>query len=209
MRAGPRSLSSLLATVAVIALSVACGGDSNYGSPATDTPAATTTQPALETTATAELTPPDATGSLQLTSSDFADNGEIPTNYTCDGDNISPPLSIAGVPADTASLALTATDIDGPGGDFVHWTIWNIDPTITEVPAATVPQGGVEGQTGRGAPGYFGPCPPAGEHRYVFELYALDEVLALAPATSGKAELLAAMQGHVLSQAELTGIYQR
>jgi Raf kinase inhibitor-like YbhB/YbcL family protein len=104
---------------------------------------------------------------------------------------------------------LTVTDIDGPGGDFVHWTIWNLDPTATELLAGAVPDFGTEGRTGRGDPGYFGPCPPSGEHHYVFELYALDEALDLDPATSGKAELLAAMQGHILDQAKLTGTYAR
>ena len=207
MRDGPRAQLAFLFAVA-LTLAVACGDNDSVSSP-TDTPATVATQPAAGTTATAGLTPTNAQGPLVLTSSDFVDNGEIPTNYTCDGDSISPPLSIAGVPAGTASLELTVTDIDGPGGDFVHWTVWNIDPATTDVPAATVPQGGVQGQTGLGAPGYFGPCPPSGEHHYVFELYALDETLTLDPAASGKAELLAAMQGHIVSQAKLTGTYQR
>ena len=209
MRDGPRAQLAFLfgVTLAVaLTLAVACG-DNDSGSSPTVTPAATATEEVVPTATVGRsgLAPSE----LVLTSSDFADNGEIPANYTCDGDSISPPLSIAGVPAGTASLALTVTDIDGPAGNFVHWTVWNIDPATTDVPAATVPQGGVQGQTGVGAPGYFGPCPPSGEHHYVFELYALDEALSLDPAVSAKAELLAAMQGHILSQAKLTGTYQR
>lgn len=130
---------------------------------------------------------PVAGGAMSLTSSAFADNEPMPVQYTCDGDNISPPLTIDGIPEGAASLALTVIDIDGPGGAFVHWTVWNIDPATTAVPENTVPQGGGEGATSRDEPGYFGPCPPSGTHRYVFTLYVLDAPLQLSELASAEA----------------------
>jgi Raf kinase inhibitor-like YbhB/YbcL family protein len=196
-------LTSLVLTLGL----VACGDDDETGDgPEPTEPPATSasTPPDGET---AEPTEPGA-GALSLTSSVFEDNEPIPAHYTCDGDNVLPPLAISGVPEGTASLAIIVTDLDGPGGDFVHWSVWNIEPATTEIAEASVPAGAVEGATGRGSPGFFGPCPPSGEHRYVFDLYALDETLTL-DATVDKAALLSAMEGQILSQTSLTALYSR
>jgi len=163
---------------------------------------------------------------LQVSSGAFEPGGEIPVQNSCQGANLSPPLEWSGVPEGTQSLALVVDDPDSEPPGFVHWVIYNISPTATGLPEgvpaeATLPDGtlqGVndfalfaeEGQTHPGgAPisriGYDGPCPPAA-HRYVFTLYALDASLDL-PAEATKADLLAAMDGHVLGQAELTGVY--
>jgi Raf kinase inhibitor-like YbhB/YbcL family protein len=178
-----------IALTCTLMLAVACGDDDEDSTDSsTGTPEDVATQPTTSTTATAELTPSDA-AALQLTSGAFEDNGPIPAKYTCNGENILPPLAIAGSPASTTTFAIIVTDLDGPGGDFVHWTVWNIDGTVTEIPEGTVPQGGVEGLTGTGSFGFFGPCPPSGEHRYVFDLYALDAPIKLDPLISGKPEL--------------------
>ena len=157
---------------------------------------------------TRNLTPRSTPEKLQLTSSAFADNGSIPQKYTCDGEEKSPPLAIAGGPEEVETFAIIVTDIDGPGGDFVHWTIWNIAPTTTEIPEGTVPQGSVQGKNRLGGNDFAAPCPPSGVHRYVFDLYALNRVPAISRA-NGKAELLNDMKAHVLDQAQLTGTYGR
>jgi hypothetical protein len=191
-----------IATVLVsflLALGVAaCGDDDDGGASPTSPPAGTP-----EATATSSA--PTA-GSLTLTSSAFADGGAIPTQYTCEGAGISPPLTVGGVPADAQGLALIM--IDTSIGDFVHWTVWNFVPGTTEIAEGTVPQGGVEGATGRAEPGYIGPCPAAGTatHDYVFTLYALDGELTL-DAGADEDALLEAMHGHILNQVSLTGTY--
>ncbi|MBI4021803.1 MAG: YbhB/YbcL family Raf kinase inhibitor-like protein [Candidatus Andersenbacteria bacterium] len=145
---------------------------------------------------------------MKLTSSAWQENGIIPTKYTCDGDDVSPPLTITGVPAGAQSLAMIVDDPDAPAGDWVHWTAWNIPPSINEISEGSTPAGAVEGATDFGKPGYGGPCPPSGEHRYQFKLYALDGTLDL-PASAGKAEVEQAMAGHILGQALLVGRYSR
>jgi hypothetical protein len=143
---------------------------------------------------------------LQLVSSAFSDNGPIPQKYTCDGEEKSPPLVIIGAPEAVETFALIVTDIDGPGNNFVHWTIWNIDSSVRAIPEGAVPQGGVEGQTGLGGSGYVPPCPRGGVHRYAFELYALDTIFELDP-SARKTELLNELEGHILAQVKLTGTY--
>jgi Raf kinase inhibitor-like YbhB/YbcL family protein len=174
-----------------------------------------------ETPATSTPTPP-----LEISSSAFQPDGEIPVQYSCEGANLSPPLEWAGVPEGTQSLALTVDDPDSDPPGFVHWVVYNIPPSSTGlaegVPAeATLPDGTLqgtnsfalyvdEGQTfPSGAPvnriGHDGPC-PSSAHRYVFTLYAIDIVLDL-PAEATMADLLGATEGHVLGEAELTGVY--
>ncbi len=195
----PRFALSGLLTIACVAGMLACDGGGDG--------AATPTEPAPATpTEASGDAQPD--GELQLTSSAFGENEAIPVRYTCDGDNVSPPLTISGVP-DAASLALIVDDPDAPGGSFVHWTVWNIDPATAEVAEGTVPGNGSEGLNGGGRAGYTGPCPPSGTHRYIFTLYALDAALTIDPESSGKAELEVAIEGHILAQAELTGRYER
>lgn len=152
---------------------------------------------------------------FSLSSSAFSPNGSIPPRYTCDGEELSPPLSIGGTPSGTLSLALIVEDPDvpkqlKPDGTFLHWLVYNIPPAVTEMLEGT--RVGTQGENGSGKPGYTGPCPPPQyeprQHRYVFTLYALDATLNL-PAGATKDQVLAAMQGHVIAQARLVGLYQR
>lgn len=146
------------------------------------------------------------TSSMKLSSSAFTT--EIPSMYTCDGENINPPLTISEVPAGTLSLALIVDDPDAPGGTWVHWLVWNIDSTTTEIAENSVPASVTQGTNDFGNAAWGGPCPPSGTHRYFFKLYALDSKLELS-STAKKADLLDAMQGHILQEAELVGNYQR
>lgn len=150
---------------------------------------------------------------MELTSSAFKENDSIPTVYTCDGKDASPPLSWSGAPGGTKSFALIADDPDAPRGTWVHWVLWNLPATATELKEALpilshLPSGAVQGKNDFGNSGYGGPCPPAGTHRYFFKLYALDALLAL-NAGATKSQLEAAMKGHVLAQATLMGTYSR
>lgn len=149
---------------------------------------------------------------MQLTSTTFANNGAIPAKYTCDGEDVNPPLTIAGVPEGTKSLVLIVDDPDVPksireDGIWDHWVVFNIPPDTTEISAGTEPAG-VHGKGTSGDTGYHGPCPPDGQHRYFFKLYALDTVLNLGEG-AGKAEVEQAMTGHILEQIELIGLYER
>lgn len=143
---------------------------------------------------------------MQLASQEFSNLQMIPAKYTCKGNNINPPLEISGVPTATKSLALTVIDPDAPHGDFTHWLIWDIPPSIQKIDANSAPHQATQGANGTGAIGYTGPCPPSGTHRYIFSLYALDTMLNLA--TSIKAdELISALKGHILEKAELVGTF--
>lgn len=144
-----------------------------------------------------------------VTSPSFADGAMIPKKFTCDGGNINPELQIQNVPKDAKSLALIMHDPDAPmPGGFTHWVVWNIAPTTTLIKEESAPPGAEEGTRGGGKTGYTGPCPPSGRHHYEFRLYALDTMLALSAGTD-KAGLEAAMEGHLLGTAELTGLYAR
>ncbi len=147
-------------------------------------------------------------GALQITSSAFQNNGNIPREYTCDGKDINPPLMIAGVPQGTKSLALICDDPDAPVGIWVHWVIWNIDPGVKEIKENTVPQGAVQGINDFRKHSYGGPCPPSGTHRYFFKVYALDTMLGIST-NSTKADLEKAMKGHILGEGQLIGLYKR
>ena len=150
---------------------------------------------------------------FELTSSAFAHEEPIPQKYTCDGEDISPPLQWSDPPEGTQSLALIADDPDAPMGTWVHWVLYNL-PAETRalseaVPSdADLPDGGRHGKNSWRRLGYGGPCPPGGTHRYFFKLYALDTALALAVGAS-KRQLLRAIEGHILAQAELMGTYTR
>jgi Raf kinase inhibitor-like YbhB/YbcL family protein len=155
--------------------------------------------------------------SMELISSAFAANGDIPVIHTCEGRDQSPPLAWSGVPAGTRSLALIVDDPDAPDPaapkmTWVHWVVYNLPADTTSLPTGTsgtnLPAGAREGLNDWQREGYGGPCPPIGRHRYVFKLYALDTVLpALKPAT--KAGLEKAMQGHILARGELVGYYRK
>lgn len=148
----------------------------------------------------------EAAAELMIGSPAFNANEMIPVKFTCDADNVNPQLDISGVSQEAVSLALIVDDPDAPGGTWVHWTIWNIDPGTTSISENSVPEGAVEGVTDFGVPGYGGPCPPSGTHRYFFKLFALDTMLDL-DSTASAADIEAAIQGHVLGSAELVGLY--
>ena len=147
--------------------------------------------------------------SLSLTSNAFENNGMIPVRYTCEGENISPQLEISNVPERAVSLALIVHDDDAPvPGGWTHWIVFNIDPRISKIPIRSVPEGAIEGETSFGVTGWGGPCPPSGTHHYEFKLYALDSQLAL-DENSKKMDLLSAMEGHIISQTTLMGLYKK
>ena len=145
------------------------------------------------------------TGRLQITSAAFGHNQTIPRKYTCQGEDINPPLAITGIPPGTKSLALIMDDPDAPGGNWDHWLVYNIVPT-SEIKENSVP--GTQARNDFGRVNYGGPCPPPGTHRYFFKLYALDTTLVLKGAPSKEA-LEKAMQGHILEKSELIGLYQK
>ncbi|MDP2629077.1 MAG: YbhB/YbcL family Raf kinase inhibitor-like protein [Candidatus Harrisonbacteria bacterium] len=152
---------------------------------------------------------------FSLSSSTFEPGGTIPSKYTCDGDNISPPLRISGDVEDARSLALIMDDPDIPAeaieslgkNTFDHWVVFNIPTSTTAVAEGADPEG-VLGLNDRGELGYTGPCPPDREHRYIFKLYALDTELELHEGAK-KSEVLEQMQGHILAETELIGRYER
>ncbi len=146
-------------------------------------------------------------GSMKISSPAFAENGKIPKSCTCDGENASPPLTVADVPEGTRSLALIADDPDAPAGTWVHWVVWNIDAGTRQIKAGALPAGAVQGVNSFGKSGYGGPCPPSGSHRYFFKLYALDAVLNL-DLRATKADLEKGMKGHVVAEARTVGKYR-
>ena len=151
---------------------------------------------------------------LSLSSPIFPEGEKIPVKYTCDGQDISPPLMWGKPPPGTQAFALIMDDPDAPGGVFTHWVIFNLPVDSRELPEAVTRENQLEnkalqGMTGFGRVGYGGPCPPTGPaHHYLFSLYALDQPLDL-NAGASKRQVLDAMQGHILAQGQLTGIYQR
>jgi len=148
------------------------------------------------------------TDEFKISSSAFEKGGEIPQKYTCDGENVNPPLQFENVPAKTKSLALVFDDMDAPKGSYVHWILWNIAPNIKEIKEKSVPEGAVQGENGFKKQNYGGPCPPRRAHKYVFKIYALDSPLKLDP-HSTKTDLEKAMEGHVIAQAQWMGVYKR
>jgi Raf kinase inhibitor-like YbhB/YbcL family protein len=154
---------------------------------------------------------------LSLISPVFFNGGDIPKRYTCEGSDVSPPLAWSGLPEGAKSLALIVDDPDAPDPQapkmtWVHWVLYNLPPTAGGLPEAVSPEalppGTRQGRNDWNKPGYGGPCPPIGRHRYVHKLYALDTVLTeLKPPSKGT--LLEAMHGHVLAQTELVGTYEK
>lgn len=145
---------------------------------------------------------------MKITSSVFEEGGDIPSKYTCDAENINPPLSISNVPDNAKSLVLIVDDPDAPMGTWNHLLAWNIDPGTTEIEEGKIPESAVLGKNDFGENEYSGPCPPSGTHRYYFKLYALDTMLDL-DSNSGRSELEKAMEGYIVSQASLMGKYSR
>ena len=149
-------------------------------------------------------------GEITLESSAFTSEGEIPKKYGYKYDNLSPPLKIGSVPSDSKSLALVMDDPDAMGAVgkvWVHWVMWNIDPTITDISEGSSPSGSIEGKTDFGEIKYGGPAPPDKRHTYVFKLYALKTKLDL-PKGSTKAELEQAISSQIISQTSLKGTFE-
>jgi len=155
------------------------------------------------------------TMALALTSNAFAHQGEMPAKYTCEGEDLSPPLAWKDLPAGTKSLVLIVDDPDAPDPKaprmtWVHWVLYDIPPTATGLAEGVrdLPVGTREGTSDYKRTGWGGPCPPIGRHRYFHKLYALDKVLGDL-GRAAKADVEKAMQGHVLGKAELVGTYQK
>ena len=143
---------------------------------------------------------------LTVKSPAFQPNNQIPKKYSCDGEQINPPLTVEGVPKESKSLALIVDDPDAPHGTFDHWVVWDIPPSTTKIAEHSIP--GTEGLNGARQKGFMGPCPPSGTHRYFFKVYALNTELKLGAKTT-KRELEKAMENHILAKGELIGLYKR
>jgi len=161
-------------------------------------------------------TRPTTLPSIELSSPAFQTGQAIPPRYTCDGEDSSPPLQWGDPPEGTRSFALIMDDPDAPAGTWVHWVVYNLPVEVRELPEGasrararefSLPQGAIQGKTSFNRADYGGPCPPSGEHRYFFRLYALDTTLE--ESALDKKALLKAMEGHILAQGELMGVYQR
>ena len=142
---------------------------------------------------------------LKISSQAFENNGVIPVKYTCDGDDVNPPLNIEGIPEKAESLVLIVDDPDAPIQTWVHWVVWNIPPT-GRIEEKSVP--GIEGMNSFKRRSYGGPCPPFGTHRYFFKVYVLDTKLDLNP-NSSKKDVERAIEGHVLAKGEIIALYSR
>ena len=144
---------------------------------------------------------------MKITSSAFQQGENIPSKFSCDGSNTSPPLQISDVPGAAKSVVLIVDDPDAPSGLFTHWAVWNISPQTSTIAEGSTPKG-VHGTNDFGKSGYGGPCPPSGAHRYYFKIFALDRELDL-PVGAKRSQLDAAMKGHVIAQGDLMGRYSR
>jgi Raf kinase inhibitor-like YbhB/YbcL family protein len=144
-------------------------------------------------------------GNLTVKSPAFADGSMIPARFTCAGNDINPEIDISDVPASAKSLVLIVDDPDAPKGTFDHWIMWNI-PTAGKIAENSAP--GKQGKNGMGENKYKGPCPPSGTHHYHFKAYALDTMLNI-PESSGKAEVMKAIEGHVVAKGELIGLFKK
>jgi Raf kinase inhibitor-like YbhB/YbcL family protein len=187
----------LLAAVAMTAVA-ACGGDD-------DDSAADTTSSSSGAGTTPDTSAP---ANLTLTSSAFTDDQPIPVEFTCDGQNTSPPLAWSGVPDTTEQLAIIVDDPDAPSGTFVHWVIWGINPDDGSLATGQVPPSATEGNNGAGSSGYIGPCPPSGVHHYEFNLFALSAAPDVEAGANAE-QLRDAIADITLAEAQLVGTYTR
>ncbi len=143
---------------------------------------------------------------MKLKSKDFEDNSSIPSEFTCDGRNVSPQLSWEDVPEGTKSFALSATDPDAPGGTWIHWLVYGISKELMKIERASLPDGAIEVVNDFGRKSYGGPCPPSGTHRYFFTIYALDT-----ESLEGLNErnFFDIVEQHTIEKAEIMGLYRR
>ena len=151
---------------------------------------------------------------MRLTSTAFADGDEIPVTFTCDGADVSPPVDWYDAPEDTRTFVLLCRDPDAPAGTWLHWLVYDIPYPAFRLseklpPASELPAGMKQGPNSWGRMGWGGPCPPSGRHRYVFTLYAMDADSLGLPPGAPLDEVRAAMEGHVLAEAVLTGTFER
>ena len=220
-RIGTRKLVALIVAAIATLAAVSCGGDDDPApAPAPTAPPAATAPSARPTVAPQSATPTEAaepspaSAPLRLTSTAFDEGEAIAEKYTCDGEDVSPPLNWTGLPEETLSVALIVDDPDAPGGTWVHWVLYSLPPDVTELPEGVstterTGEGAINGESDFGDLGYGGPCPPRGDpHRYFFKLYALDSALDLGPGEE-KEELLQAMEGHIIAETSLMGTYKR
>ena len=149
----------------------------------------------------------NTTSSLKISSTAFDHEGVIPSKYTCEGEEVNPPLQIDQIPASAKTLAIIVEDPDAPNGTFDHWLVWNIPHNQHALKENTIPPG-IGGNNSEGKTGYMGPCPPSGSHRYYFHVYALDTELDLGVGADKKM-LEQAMKGHILAEGSLMGRYER
>jgi Raf kinase inhibitor-like YbhB/YbcL family protein len=156
----------------------------------------------------AEPPTPSADDVITVTSSAFDDGQPIPSEYSCDGAETSPPLAWTGVPSDAAALALVVDDPDAPGGSYVHWVVVDIDPEQSSVDAGQPPTSGQEVENSSGDPSYAGPCPPSGTHHYRFTVYAMSEALD-AETDADLGDLFAQIGDLSLGEGTLVGTYTR
>ncbi len=157
--------------------------------------------------------PPKGGKKMEITSSAFQAEGMIPSKYTCDGADISPPLEWKNAPEGTRAFAIICEDPDAPGRTWIHWVLYDLPATATKLPERVPPNrqldsGGKHGTTSARSLGYHGPCPPSGTHRYYFKLYALDRPTGLEPGAT-KEQFLSAAKGHILAATEVMGRYKR
>ena len=200
------SISAMRLPVAMILAGTILGACSAAAQPA---------RPASENTDPAAAKVPATAASVTMTISSpvFQDGGKIPVKYTCEGQSISPPLQWANAPQGTRSYCLIVEDPDTSRGTLTHWLVFNISPNSNGLPEGVPVQTGntatySQGNNSFGETGYYGPCPPAGQsHRYIFSLYALDNVLSQLKAGASKSDVLEATQGHILASARLTGTF--
>jgi Raf kinase inhibitor-like YbhB/YbcL family protein len=179
----------VLAAAAWLVLT-ACGGDDDSSGPTTS------------------ISSGPSAGGFEMRSSAFHDGGAIPARYTCDGAQVSPPLSWAHAPSNTTQFALIVDDPDAPHGTFVHWVLWGIAGDSASIEAGDVPPGASQGKNGAGPEKYAGPCPPSGTHRYRFQLFALSRPPAV-DAGADAATLRAAIADRTLASTTLVGTYHR
>jgi Raf kinase inhibitor-like YbhB/YbcL family protein len=149
-----------------------------------------------------------APSSITVTSRAFQDGGKIPTKYSCDGDDVSPPLAWKGLPTNTGAVALVVDDPDAPRGTFTHWVLLDLEPVTTGITEGKVPVGAKQAKNSAGRPSYFGPCPPSGTHHYRFTVYALSEATGLRDGAQLE-EALQAIDSRTLTRGRLTGLYSR
>ncbi len=146
---------------------------------------------------------------MQIYSDAFEENQHIPSKYSCDGRGLNPPLRITNIPGEAESLVLIVDDPDAPGGTFTHWLVWNIPGDTKRLDEKSLPEEARQGTNSGGSIDYYPPCPPDGTHRYFFKIYALDKRLVDLEVGADRSRVEQAIDGHVLDQAELIGLYSR